>query len=73
MATREDWQRRLGPLYGGAVALVHSTPWRWPVEVGGEPRAGGWLVALGVPVGAAAWLVAALVQAAGIPALIAAL
>jgi len=37
--SRDDWQRRLGPLYGGAVALVHSTPWRWPTEVGDDPRA----------------------------------
>ena len=67
MASRDDWQRRLGPLYGGAVALVHSTPWRWPTEVGDDPRAAGWLVALGLPVGAAAWIVAALARAAGLP------
>ena len=73
VASRDDWQRRLGPLYGGAVALVHSTPWRWPVEVGADPRAAGWLVVLGVPVGAAAWLVATLVRAAGLPVGIAAL
>ena len=68
MPSRDDWQRRLGPLYGGAVALVHSTPWRWPAEVGDSPRAAGWLVALGAPVGAAAWCVAALTHAAGLPA-----
>ena len=67
MSTREDWQRRLGPLYGGAVALVHSTPWRWPSEVGDEARSAGWIVALGVPIGLVAWLVAILVKAAGIP------
>jgi len=71
--SRDDWQRRLGPLYGGAVALVHSTPWRWPTEVGDAPRAAGWLVALGVPIGAFAWAVAALVHAAGLPTSIAAL
>jgi adenosylcobinamide-GDP ribazoletransferase len=71
--SRDDWQRRLGPLYGGAVALVHSTPWRWPAEVSESPRAAGWLVALGVPVGAAAWCVAALAHAAGLPPAIAAL
>jgi adenosylcobinamide-GDP ribazoletransferase len=71
--SRDDWQRRLGPLYGGAVALVHSTPWRWPTEVGDGPRAAGWLVALGVPIGAVAWLAAALVHAAGLPTTIAAL
>ncbi|HET7502552.1 MAG TPA: hypothetical protein VFK02_16140 [Kofleriaceae bacterium] len=73
MSTRDDWQRRLGPLYGGAVALVHSTPWRWPTEVGDDPRAAGWLVALGLPVGAAAWGVAAVARAAGLPVAIAAL
>jgi adenosylcobinamide-GDP ribazoletransferase len=71
--SRDDWQRRLGPLYGGAVALVHSTPWRWPTEVGGDPRAAGWLVALGAPVGLVAWVAAALARAAGLPASIAAL
>lgn len=73
MPSRDDWQRRLGPLYGGAVALVHSTPWRWPAEVGDSPRAAGWMVALGAPVGAAAWCVAALSHAAGLPAGVAAL
>lgn len=73
MSSRDTWQRRLGPLYGGAVALVHSTPWRWPAEVGGDPRAAGWLVALGVPVGVAAWAVAALLHTAGLPATVAAL
>ena len=48
MPSREDWQRRLGPLYGGAVALVHSTPWRWPLALGDgdEARSPGWIVAL---------------------------
>ena len=73
MPSRDDWQRRLGPLYGGAVALVHSTPWRWPAEVGDEPRSAGWLVALGAPIGVAAWAVAELARAAGLPAQIAAL
>lgn len=73
MPSRDDWQRRLGPLYGGAVALVHSTPWRWPAEVGDSPRAAGWLVALGAPVGAAAWCIAALAHAAGLPTGVAAL
>ena len=73
MSTRDDWQRRLGPLYGGAVALVHSTPWRWPQEVSGDARGAGWLVALGVPIGAVAWAVAAMVHAVGLAAPIAAL
>jgi cobalamin synthase len=73
VGSRDDWQRRLGPLYGGAVALVHSTPWRWPVEVGADPRTAGWVVALGVPIGAVAWIVAALAHAAGLPTGLAAL
>ncbi len=73
MSSRDDWQRRLGPLYGGAVALVHSTPWRWPTEVGEDPPTAGWLVALGVPIGAVAWCAAALVRAAGVSTGVAAL
>lgn len=67
MSTREDWQRRLGPLYGGAVALVHSTPWRWPEEVGDDKRSAGWIVALGVPIGLFAWVITAVMHAAGLP------
>lgn len=73
MTSRDDWQRRLGPLYGGAVALVHSTPWRWPAAVGEDPRSAGWLVALGAPVGALAWLAGTLVHVAGLPTTVAAL
>jgi cobalamin synthase len=73
VSSREDWMRRLGPLYGGAVALVHSTPWRWPVEVGGDDaaRSSGWVVALGLPIGIIAYLVAALAKACGLPIAIA--
>ncbi len=73
VSTREDWQRRLGPLYGGAVALVHSTPWRWPTEVSDDQRSALWIVVLGVPVGLVAWLAAMLFHAAGIPDVIGAL
>jgi hypothetical protein len=73
VTTREDWQRRLGPLYGGAVALVHSTPWRWPTEVGDDTRSSGWIVALGVPIGVAAWLAAAALDRLGVATPIAAL
>src|SRR5450432_3472590 len=59
--------RRLGPLYGGAVALVHSTPWRWPNTITDEHRSPTWIVVLGAPIGVVAWLVAALVHAAGLP------
>jgi cobalamin synthase len=73
VSTRDDWQRRLGPLYGGAVALVSSTPWRWPTEVGDEARSAAWVVALGAPIGVLAWATAALAHAAGIPAPLAAI
>lgn len=72
MSTREEWQRRLGPLYGGAVALVHSTPWRWPTEVTDDTRSPGWVVAVGVPIGLVAWLIAAVAAGAGLPHAIAA-
>lgn len=65
--------RRLGPLYGGAVALVHSTPWRWPLAIGNEARSSFWVVALGAPIGFVAWLATALIDAAGIPVTVAAL
>jgi adenosylcobinamide-GDP ribazoletransferase len=64
--------RRLGPLYGGAVALVRSTPWRWPLEVADEPRSPTWVVALGLPIGAIACIAAAVVHAIGMPATLAA-
>ena len=73
MSTREDWMRRLGPLYGGAVALRHSTPWRWPLSIGNEARSPFWVVVLGLPIGFVAWLAAALLHAAGIHDAIAAL
>ena len=73
MSSREDWQRRLGPLYGGAVALVHSTPWRWPTEVTDDSRSSGWIVALGVPIGIVAWLVAAALAKLGVAASISSL
>ena len=64
--------RRLGPLYGGAVALVHSTSWRWPGEVGDEPRSPGWVVALGLPIGVIAYIAAAVVRGIGMPVTLAA-
>lgn len=73
MPSREDWQRRLGPLYGGAVALVHSTPWRWPIEIRDDARSPAWIVALGAPIGLCAWLAAELIRGAGMPDPIAAL
>lgn len=68
MPTREDWQRRLGPLYGGAVALAHSTPVRWPDLADVSPRSPTWIVILGAPIGLLAYVIAALAQAVGLPA-----
>ncbi len=65
--------RRLGPLYGGAVALVHSTPWRWPDAISNEARSSFWVVVLGAPIGFVAWLAAALIDAAGMPPAVGAL
>jgi hypothetical protein len=73
VSTREDWMRRLGPLYGGAVAIVHSTPWRWPLSISNEARSSFWIVAVGAPIGLVAWTAAALIQAVGMPASVAAL
>lgn len=71
--SREDWQRRLGPLYGGAVALVHSSSWRWPYDVRDEQRSAGWVVAVGLPIGLVAYLAAAVVRGLHLPLAIAAL
>jgi hypothetical protein len=71
--SRDDWQRRLGPLYGGAVALVHSSSWKWPNDVRDEVRSSGWVVAVGLPIGLAAYLAAAFVRWLHIPAAIAAI
>lgn len=72
MATREDWMRRLGPLYGGAVALVASTSWRWPTAVAGDARSPGWVVMLGLPIGVVGYVAAMLAQAIGLPLTVAA-
>jgi len=66
--------RRLGPLYGGAVALVHSTPWRWPDSLAGnETRSPFWVVAIGAPIGLVAWLAAIAIRTLGLPVPLAAL
>jgi hypothetical protein len=64
--------RRLGPLYGGALALVHSTPLRWQSDEASRP-ASYWMVAVGVVVGLAGYAVAAVLHAIGLPAPLAAL
>jgi hypothetical protein len=73
MPSREDWQRRLGPLYGGAVALVHSSSWKWPTDVRDDSRSPGWVVAVGVPIGIVAYLAAAVLRGLHMPATIAAI
>lgn len=65
--------RRLGPLYGGAVALVGSTPWRWPIAIESETRSSFWVVAVGAPIGILAWLAAAALRGVGVPVTIAAI
>jgi cobalamin synthase len=65
--TREDWMRRLGPLYGGAVALVSSTPWRWPDAVQSEARSSLWVVLVGIPIGFIAWLAGGALRSIGMP------
>ena len=71
--SREDWQRRLGPLYGGAVALVHSSSWRWPTDVREDARSAGWVLAVGVPIGVVSYLAAALLRGLHLPAAVAAI
>ncbi|MBV8762027.1 MAG: hypothetical protein JO257_32335 [Deltaproteobacteria bacterium] len=73
MSTREDWQRRLGPLYGGAVALVHSSSWRWPNEVADDARSPGWVLAVGVPIGVIAYLAATVLHGLHVPAAVCAI
>lgn len=59
--------RRLGPLYGGAVALVSSTPWRWPDAVSSESRSSLWVVLIGIPIGFVAWLAGGALRSIGMP------
>jgi hypothetical protein len=78
VTSRDEWMRRLGPLYGGAVALVHSTPWPWPRAVidsvsTNEARSPFWVVAIGAPIGLVAYLAAVLLRGVGLPVPIAAL
>lgn len=68
MSSRDLWKRRLGPLWGGALALSSSSAllpdssdWR-----DDAPRA-AWLVVVGAVVGVAGYAAAALGGAAGLP------
>ena len=75
MSSREDWQRRLGPLYGGAVALVHSSSWKWPADVRqlDDARSSAWVLAVGVPIGFVAYLAAAILRGLHLPTTVAAI
>ncbi len=68
MASQEDWKRRLGPLFGGAVALSSSSSIAWP-EVGRQDQApaAGWLLAVGAAIGLAGYGVAALAYQLSLP------
>jgi cobalamin synthase len=68
VASREDWKRRLGPLFGGAVALTTSSSLPWPaLRAEDEPPAAGWLIAVGGALGLMAYAIAALALRLGLP------
>jgi cobalamin synthase len=70
VASREVWKRRLGPLFGGAVALASSTSLAVPGVVAGsdeEAPAAGWLLAVGAALGLVAYALAALAHRLGLP------
>lgn len=62
MADRDEWMRRLGPLYPGAVAIRQTTVMRWPgglrATTDDSERAAPWMVVVGAVLGVAAWGVA---------------
>jgi hypothetical protein len=67
VASREVWKRRLGPLFGGAVALASSS-----VLVGrqladdDDVPVAGWLVAVGAALGLCGYAVAVLIHRLGV-------
>ncbi len=69
MASRDAWKRRLGPLFGGAVALASSSSLALPgVQADEEAPAAGWVLAIGAAIGVCAYGVAALGHALALPA-----
>jgi cobalamin synthase len=68
---RDEWMRRLGPLYPGVVALRQTTAVRWPaiLDTAGDDRtrSAPWMVGLGAAIGACAWSAAWLVGWLGAP------
>jgi adenosylcobinamide-GDP ribazoletransferase len=75
MADRDDWMRRLGPLYPGAVAIRQTTAMPWPGDLRATEddsvRAAPWMVVVGGVLGVAAWLVGWLVARLGLTAALA--
>ena len=65
IADRDEWMRRLGPLYPGAVAIRQTTAMRWPAGLRATAedavRAAPWMVVVGAVIGtiafATGWLV----------------
>lgn len=59
MADRDEWMRRLGPLYPGAVAVRQTTAMRWPGDLRATAddavRAAPWMVVVGGALGAIAF------------------
>lgn len=68
MASREVWKRRLGPLFGGAVALASSSAMAWPaLACDDDAPVAGWMIAVGAALGLAGYAIAALGHGLGLP------
>jgi len=69
---RDEWLRRLGPLYPGAVAIRQTTAMPWPgalrATADDSARAAPWMVAVGAVVGIGAWLAGWLIGRLGVVA-----
>jgi cobalamin synthase len=68
---REEWMRRLGPLYPGAVAIRQTTAMRWGdlrATTDDTLRSAPWMVAVGAVLGIGAWLAGWLVGQLGVTA-----
>ena len=69
MRDRDEWMRRLGPLYPAAVALRQTTAVRWPpglvLASDDLARSAPWMVAVGAAIGLCAWSAAWLLGSAG--------
>ncbi len=68
MSSRDLWKRRLGPLWGGAVALASSSALVPPrADWRDDAPQAAWLVIVGAALGAGAYAAAALGRAVGLP------